>query len=296
MFRKLTFICILAALGLSAGAALAAFEDMPVSPRARAMGEAGSAVVDGAYATYLNPAHLGSTTTGSIAASYVKPFQLTFADYYHLGSAVAISPENGAFGVSLTQFKVEHEGVKLLEESRIALGYGKTVYSDMHSQVDMGASVNMYHLKFGETTSGIDPGNDSALGIDLGLLVTVHKRTKLGVMIKNVNNAQIGIDEEELAHRVVAGISYQPYDGVITTFEFDNELGQDTQYHGGMEFYAAEGFALRAGIVTNPNKLTAGFGYSLDRFSLNYGFSTGGGTLESTHQFGFNMTWGGVEQ
>ncbi len=296
MFRKLTFICILAALGLSVGTALAAFEDMPVSPRARAMGEAGSAVVDGAYATYLNPAHLGLSTTGSIAASYVKPFQLTFSDYFHLGAAIPISPGNGALGISLTQFKVKYDNVKLLDESRISLGYGNTLYSDMHSQVDLGVSVNMYHLKFGETTSGIDPGNDSALGIDLGLLVTVHKRTKLGVMIKNLNNSQIGIDEEELAHRVVAGVSYEPYDGVITTFEFDNELGQDVQYHGGIEFYPAQGFALRAGIVTTPNKLTGGFGYTLNRFSLNYGFSTGGGTLESTHHFGLNMAWGGEAQ
>ncbi len=296
MFRKLTFICILAALGLSVGTALAAFEDMPVSPRARGMGEAGSAVVDGAYATYLNPAHLALSTNGVIAASYVKPFQLTFNDYYHLGAAIPISPGNGAFGISLTQFKVEHDNVKLLDETRISLGYGNTLYSDMHSQVDLGASVNMYHLKFGETTSGIDPGNDSCLGIDLGLLVTVHKRTKLGVMIKNLNNPQIGIDEEELAQRVIAGVSYQPYDGVITTFEFDNELGQDVQYHGGIEFYPASGFALRAGIVTYPNKLTGGFGYTLDRFSLDYGFSTGGGTLQSTHQFGLNIAWGGEEQ
>ncbi len=296
MFRKLTIICILAALGLNSSTALAVFEDIAVSPRARAMGEAGSAVVDGAYATYLNPAHLGLTTTGSIAASYVKPFQLTFNDYYHLGAAVPISPGNGAFGISLTQFKVEHENVKLLEENRISLGYGRALYSDMHSQVDLGASVNMYHLKFGETTSGLDPGNDSALGIDLGLLVTVHKRTRLGVMVKNLNNPQIGIDQEELAHRVIGGVSYEPYDGVITTFEIDSELGQDVQYRGGVEFYAAQGFALRAGIVTKPNKLTAGFGYTLDRFSLNYGFSTGGGTLDSTHQFGLNIAWGGETQ
>ncbi len=296
MFQKLTIICILAALGLSAGAALAAFEDVPVSPRARAMGEAGSAVVDGVYATYLNPGHLASTTKGSVAASYVQPFQLSFNDYYNLGVVIPVSPENGAVGISFSQFKVEHMDVTLLEESRISFGYGRTLYKDMHSKVDLGGSVNMYHLKFGETTSGLNPGNDSALGMDLGLLVTVHNRTRLGVMIKNLNNPQIGIDEEELAHRLIAGISYEPYEGVITTFEFDNELGQDTQYHGGIEMIVAQGFALRAGVITNPNKLTAGFGYSLDRFSLNYGFSTGGGVLESTHQFGVNISWGGEAQ
>ena len=57
-----------------------------------------------------------------------------------------------------------------------------------------------------------------------------------------------------------------------------------------------ENFALRAGVLTNPNKLTAGFGYSLSGLGVQYGFSTGGGTLDSTHQFGLNYTWGGEAQ
>jgi hypothetical protein len=226
----------------------------------------------------------------------VQPFQLDFAKSYHLGAVIPVSPGNGAVGISLNQFKVDYSDVRLMEETQISLAYGNTLYQDMHSRIDLGGTVNMYHLKYAETTSGLDPGNDSAMGLDLGLLVTVHNRTRLGVMIKNLNNPNIGIDEEELAHRLIAGISYEPYEGVITSFEFDNELGQDTQYHGGIEMVVAQGFALRAGVVTNPSKLTAGFGYTLDRFSLNYGYSTGGGTLESTHQFGVNISWGGEAQ
>lgn len=296
MLKKITIICILAALGLSNGMALAAFEDVSVSPRSRAMGEAGSSVPDATYATYLNPSHLAGATNGGLAASYVRPFQLSFTDFYYLGAVLPINPEDGAVGISLSQFKVDHDGVRLMEESQISLGYGRTLYSDMHSKVDLGGNLNLYHLKYAETTSGLDPGNDSALGIDLGLMVTVHKRTRVAVMVKNLNNPQIGVDQEELAHRVIGGISYEPYDGVITTFELDNELGQDVQYHGGIEMYIAQGFALRAGVITNPSKLAAGFGYTLDRFSLNYGFSTGGGTLESTHQFGVNISWGGEAQ
>jgi len=111
-----------------------------------------------------------------------------------------------------------------------------------------------------------------------------------------MNNAMIGEDEEELGHRLIAGLSYEPYDGVITTFEFDNELGESVQYHGGVEMYVAEGFCLRSGIVTNPNKLTAGFGYSVMGMTLDYGFSTGGGVLDYTHQFGLNYNWGGEAQ
>ncbi len=47
MIRKLTFIMILAALGLSAGPASALFDDTVINPRARAMGEASVSVTDG---------------------------------------------------------------------------------------------------------------------------------------------------------------------------------------------------------------------------------------------------------
>ncbi len=83
---------------------------------------------------------------------------------------------------------------------------------------------------------------------------------------------------------------------MTTTFEFDNELGRKVRYHGGIEMMVIPQFALRAGVLTNPNKLTAGFGYALKGFGLDYGFSTGGGTLSSTHQFAVNFAWGGEAQ
>ena len=296
MFRKLTLSIILVALSLSAGSALAVFENVPVSPRARGMGETGVAVPDGPYANALNPGHLGSWTTGGLAASYVSPFNLNYADYYHLGVAVPVSPTNGAVGLSLSKFKVDYSGVTLMEESQLSLAYGRSLYKDMHSSVDLGVSLNMYHLKFASTTSGLNPGNDTALGVDVGMLMTLHRRTHLAFMIKNINNPQIGLDQEDLGQRLTGGIAYAPYDGVVTTFEFDNELGKDMQYHGGVEMRMVEGFALRVGVITNPSKLTAGFGYQASGFGLDYGFSTGGGTLDSTHQFGVRFAWGGEAQ
>ena len=38
---------------------------------------------------------------------------------------------------------------------------------------------------------------------------------------------------------------------------------------------------------------TGGFGYRAGRVAFDYGFSTGGGTLDSTHQFGLRLSWGG---
>ena len=108
-----------------------------------------------------------------------------------------------------------------------------------------------------------------------------------------MNNPQIGSEQENLRQRVNGGISYEPYRGVITTFEVESQLGEQVQYHGGVEMVIFRGFALRAGVMTSPNKVTAGFGYIFRGVALNYGYSTGVGVLDSSHQFGLNYYWGG---
>lgn len=294
--RALPTLLVLVVLGLSAQPASALFENTAINPAGRAMGETGVATGDGAYAAMTNPAQLAGFQGGELATSYVQPFGYDFNDFYYLGSAFALEPRWGHLGLAVSSFGVDSDGTSLLTETRLTLAHAVPLFSDLHSTIDFGYALNLYRAEFGETTSGLDPGEDTAFGLDLGMMVTLHGRTRLGFQINNLNNPDIGLDNEELGRRLIAGIAYEPYDGVTTTFEFDNELGQDLQYHGGLEFRVVEGFQLRAGLVTNPNKLTGGFGYSFEDFSLDYGFSSGGGTLEYTHQFGLKFAWGGEAQ
>ncbi|TFH58549.1 MAG: hypothetical protein E4G90_10670 [Gemmatimonadales bacterium] len=296
MIRKLKILLVLAALGLSTGSASAFFENTVTSPRARAMGETSVAVPGAAFAAFLNPGQLAGVGQGAMAASYVQPFGLDFNDFFYLGGALPLDSRHGSLGLGVSSFQVESQSVSLLKETQITLAHGFTLYEDYHSRVDFGWGVSRYEVELGESIGGEIPGDATAYGVDLGMLMTLHKRTMLGFQIKNMNNPQIGLDQEELSRRLVAGLSYQPYDGVITTFEIQNQLDQDLQYHGGVEFYVVEGFALRAGVVTNPNKLTAGFGYELHDLGFDYGFSTGGGVLDFTHQFGMRFAWGGEAQ
>jgi hypothetical protein len=287
---------ILLALGLSAAPAMALFDQSVINPRSRAMGETGVAVTDPAFAAFVNPGQLGRVLNGSVAASYVQPFRLDYTDFFFLGAAMPIDAKYGNLGVGLSNFKVSYQDVDLLKETQFTLAHGFNLYNDIHSRVDFGYAVNLYSIELGESVSGIDPGSELAFGVDTGMLITVHERTHIGFQVKNLNNPIIGLDQEELRRRLVGGVSYEPYEGVVTTFEIDNELGEDVQYHGGLETTIAEGFFLRAGVATGLNKLTGGFGYTFENFGVNYGFSTGGGTLDSTHQFGLQFAWGGEAQ
>lgn len=293
MSRKLIFLIVTAALVLTAGSAAAFFDTTMVSARARAMGESAVAVPGGAYSAFYNPGLLGARTTGEAGVSYVQPFGYDFNKFYAFGAVVPLQAKYGAIGVGLSQFKTTYQDVDLLKETQVTFSHGMTVFEDFHSRVDMGYSVNVYRVEQAETVSGLDPGDDTVVGVDFGMAVNLHQRTTLGVLIKNMNNPQIGLDEEELPRRLIAGVTYQPYEDVLTTFEIDNELGEDVQYHGGIEAMVVEGFYLRSGVVTNPDKLTAGFGYKRGQFAVDYAFATGGGTLDPTHQFGVKFAWGG---
>lgn len=310
MTRKLLALLLALALGLTAGPTWAAFENVNISPRARAMGDAGVAVANDAFAPYFNPAGLAGLSQSTLGTSYVRPYGVSFADLVYIGGVVPLNTPAGTIGFGIRRFAVDwdhedpvtgaKESVDLLTESTYTISHGIKLYEDLHSAVQVGSSLNVYNLKFGPSygtdgsgNDGIDPGSDTVVGLDVGMLVTLHERTRLGALVKNLNNPQIGREEEELKQRIHAGIAYEPYLGVVTTFEFENVLGEEVQYHGGIEMLFLEGMVFRVGAMTNPNKLTAGFGYEVQGLTLNYGFSTGGGTLDGSHQFGLTFAWGG---
>lgn len=293
MKRRLATLA-LASLVTLVAPAQAAFENLMISPRARAMGDASVALDDAAYAATLNPAQLARVLgTGAAAASYVQPYNLDFHKLFYLGGAVNLPGNHGSLGVGLRQYGVDYEGVDLQTETTFTLAYGVTLYEDVHSSINAGAGLNLYRLEFGKTVNDLDPGSDLTTGVDLGLVATLHDRTHVGVLVHNVNVPTIGRDREELPRRLHAGLAYEPYTGVVTVFELESLHGEEPQWHGGMELDVLEGLVLRAGLITKPNKLTAGFGYRFEDVSLDYGFSTGGGVLESSHQFGLTWAWGG---
>jgi hypothetical protein len=294
MDRKTATILLAALLAVTAAPALASFENLSVSPRARAMGETGVAVPDAAFGGFLNPAGLVETPgAGSVALSYTQPFGLDFSRLYVLGAAQRLPGPLGYAGFGFRQFKVEYENTDLLKESTFTFAHGIYLYQDLHSSVSFGYGLNVYRLEFGQTISGLDPGSATAVGVDAALLAVLHDRTRLGILVRNLNVPKIGKDEEEIPQRLHMGAAYEPYSGVITTCEVQVTQHDPVQWRGGIEIEVVTGFCLRAGVMTEPSKLGAGFGYAFRGMALDYGFATGGGVLDSTHQFGLRATWGG---
>ena len=293
MMRRTVYCIVALALGLSALPALAAFDNVDISPRARAMGDAAVAIADDAFAPYFNPAGMVAVTRPQLGNSYVQPYSLSFNEQLYVGGVLPLNTKLGHVGFGFRRYAVEYQDVALTTESTFTLAHGITLFEDMHSRVSVGTALNMYRLEYATSVSGLDPGDDAVFGLDVGLMAILHERTRIGVLVKNMNNPQIGLDNEQLPQRLHGGIAYEPYIGVLTTFEFENSIDGETQYHGGLEFAVLDALYLRAGLATNPNKLMGGFGYAYEGVSVNYGFSSGGGVLSPSHQFGLTFAWGG---
>jgi hypothetical protein len=293
-WRRLMPALVGLALLAAAAPAFAAFEDVEVSPRARALGGAFSALPADAYAPFHNAAALAWTGEPNGAASFVKPFGYDFSQQI-VASGTMSAGKLGGLGIGVRHFGVEYRDENLTGETTISLAHGFQLLKDMQSTLAAGWTINLYHLDYGmsvdadpaQSGSGIDPGSATAFGVDFSAQATIYNRTRVGFYALNMNNPTIGkTDKEDLIRRVGAGVAYMPYKGVTTALDISSTLGDPLQFRGGTEFDVNEYLCLRAGIRSEPSIFTAGVGISQYGITVDYGFSTGGGTLEATHQFG----------
>ena len=287
---------VLAALAmLAAVPARAAFEDIEVSPQARAMGGSWVALVDDPYAPLHNPAALAWAKRAA-AFSYVRPFGYDFASQSVVSATAALPGAWGGAGVGLRHFGVEYQHESLTSETTVSFAHGFRLLADRQSELSLGWSLNYLALEYGPSVTGLDPGRATSTTLNVGGQAVIRGRTRVGFQTLNVMDATIGdFDKEPLRRGIWAGLSYAPYPGVTTVLDMASELGRVVQYRGGAEFQVAEFAWLRAGVRTEPNIFTGGFGLKSGRLLLDYGFSTGGGVLGETHQIGIGFSFTGAK-
>lgn len=298
-------IAALAALGLAGLVALVApppaaalFEDLPLSPRARAMGEATLTTMDDAWAFYYNPAMLTMLDIPQADATTVRPNGLDFNRLTGVAVATPLRNKRGGIAIGWRRYAVDYKDNNLVSENTLSISHGFRLFGDASTSAAVGWTLNAYNATFagtigasGSGADGIDPGNAWAVGLDLGAVVRVYERTRVGFFTRNLNSPTIGDDSEELRQQVGGGISYQPYAGVTTAIDVRNTIGDEFRLLGGFEFEVVPALELRAGIETHPNKVAAGFGIHLPYVTLDYGFSSGGGVLDTSHHFGLGLRW-----
>jgi len=257
---------------------LAVFNDYQPSARARAMSNAYVAVSDDANGVFFNPSGI---SLAPLSASFGMA-QLAGQKFTELktGSFVYPLPKKmGTIGIGAKMFDVDFEDSALMSESQITLAHGFNLMSDIHSSVRVGWSANMYNLTF----DGF--GKDSAYGLNIGALATLHDRTKFGFAVNNLNQPTMGADNQHsLPRKLAMGISYTPYDQVVTSIEMKKDFAEDTEFMAGVELKLFEPLYLRAGVHQNPATWSAGASFRMIGVVIDYAF-TQHTVLDATHYF-----------
>jgi len=292
----IAIVCAAALVAPKPGWAL--FDDIPPSPRARALGQAMIANGGDAWSLHYNPALLPALEHAQAGGATVDPSGLGFHRLTTLAIASPLPGKRGALAIGWRRYAVESGDVSLSTENTISVAHGFTLFRDASTSASVGWGLDLYNAEFagsigaaGDGTNGVNPGNAWSAGVNLGAVVSLYDRTRVGFFTRNLNSATLGDDEEELPRAVGFGIAYEPYIGVRTAFDIRSILGQDFRFCGGLEFEVLNGLDLRAGLETEPNRVTGGFGVHVPLVTLDYGFSTGGGVLDGSHHFGVNLRW-----
>ncbi len=269
----------------------AAFEALENDPRARGMGGAATGVDLGWLSSWHNPAALSMRTELDFGVTMLEPQGQSFIKFRSAGFSGKLPGKLGGVGVGFRRLSTDYQEQSLDEENTLSLAHGFQLHEDISTAISIGYTLNLYSQNFGPSVNNVDPGSATTVGLDLAARVTVRNRTSVGFIVRNINNPTIGdVDVDDLPRRLTGGIAYYPYPDVLTTFDLDSELGQTPRFRGGAEFKFVEWMALRTGIATDPGLFTAGLGINWKGIRLDYGFSTGPGPLEDSHQVGLSLT------
>jgi hypothetical protein len=261
------------------------FNDYQPSARARAMGNAFTAISDDANAVFYNPAGLQSSDLNvSIGMSQLNGQK--FSELMTGSVALPLPLKLGTLGVGAQVFDVDYEETTLMAEQQFTLAHGFTLLQDIHSSVAMGWSATMYNL----TMEGYD--DDNAMGLNLSAKAMLHQRTSFGFAVTNINQPKLGANNaHSLPRKLAMGLAYLPYDGVTTSVELKKDFAKDTEFMGGVEVKLFEPFSLRAGVHQNPATWSCGAAFRIpldiltltsDFIALDYSF-TQHTVLEPTH-------------
>jgi len=255
----------------------AIFNDYEPSSRARAMSGAVTSFSDDYSGIFYNPA--GMRFAGSqIGGSHYH----LFGNDFSVVTAVSGVYETrfGSFGVGYQAMNVEYLDVNLMSEGTFNIGHSFFLNRDVRSELSIGYSLSLYTLSFHEL------GNEAQLGINAGVIAKLHQRTRLGFMLTNINKPKIGDGHKhDIPQMLALGLSYIPYEGVITAIDLKKNHEGDTELRTGVEVELHPMFFIRMGVRNNPASYSCGVGFRFMGFKLDYSLSTHA-VLNMTHHIG----------
>jgi hypothetical protein len=296
----------LLALALAGAApAFASFQNPIVSPESAALGGASLTSSHDSASLFGNPAQLA----GMMQPDFYFMYDQMYAGLAGVGAigqgfiSGGLPTRYGTFGFGLGMFRA----AGLMEERTLALTYARK----LTDRLEIGLTgKQLYHsfLIGGDSLAAADPvfaqgHSSSAFGLDLGLRAKVTDAFHVGLVVRNLNEPNVGLAiEDRVPREVQGGLSY---DLAKRRLRFtadltyrDNNAGATqerlTPALGVEKGFQDSRFVFRAGLT--PDSFSAGFGLRWGTVGLDYALVLNRNLIAGnvgTHQLGLRVRFGG---
>ena len=277
-------LLLLGSLGLSQ----AAFENLTAGPAADALGGAYTALASTPDGLYLNPAGLVHLAPQAYAA-YLLPFGGLGVGLSNLQASVVFPVRDYTLALSLKRFgaSLNAEGYDTAYTGTYAeAAWTLSVARALSERIALG--LNLHYLQFQEPRFG----NAGALGLDLGLQVSLYRRWRFGLAALNLNRPafQTETEAEKLPSTLAVGVAYRPFGSVVTLLEVKKDQFHPATVALGQQVgFWQDRLVLRGGVEHQGENTfpSLGFGLRLPHLTVDYlaRFTPG---LPMTHGFGLS--------
>jgi hypothetical protein len=258
-------------------------EQVPIGPRAIAMGGAYSSLAMDASALFWNPAGLSWIGHQELAGTYANLYQTDIRDNY----AAFILPISRRHAVGVDWY---HSG---FDDSELSFGENRFDLSwaaQLHRKFSAGITAK--YLTRNTDLDGSMVSHGTGLGMDAGILANPFRGLRLGVVAQDLFNTSIHSDgTSTLAYprNLRAGASYSYRDRALLAFDVDD------RWHVGAEVRPLDLLAVRAGMEKDRQgsegaTFTTGIGLKAGIFRLDYAYVIHP-SLAATSHFGLTMAF-----
>jgi len=250
----------------------------------KSMGMAGAVVsdVNDLETVFYNPAGLVNIKPYSFIAGTTDLYGLKFLNHQFLSISL---PYKSA--ISIQQLGTNSSSLSdknLSSEKSISFSKAFFLLDDANSKLSVGYNINglIFYQNAsagvnGDGTSGLGSGETTTIGLDIGVHASLRNKISFGAFIKNINNPSIGkgSSSSQLPRRMDVGLTYNPFDGLYTTFAIEKVLGQEqSSFRFGIQYDIIESLSFRTGIQMNPNRFGFGLSYKLNNIEVSYSLLT----------------------
>ncbi|WP_234571390.1 hypothetical protein [Rhodohalobacter sp. 614A] len=217
-----------------------------------AMGQTGVAIPNSNWSLFTNPA-LMSTNENRI--SFYGFRYVGIAEITDMAANLVSQTHWGTLGAGVHRY-----GFNLFSENRFLLAYKNNL-----DRFHYGASVSYTHVY-----QGGDYGTAGAIGFDAGLAAEITNDLWFGARATNLNQPSYGDTDEELPRELAAGLSYLLTPEALVTAEIVKDVMFPLSFRSGVQFEVIQSLFIRAGITTQPETYSFGFGYESNRWDVNF--------------------------